>query len=105
MEQRSKDLKLQLLVSQGLWPMPELNPIKPNVYGKIDKDDYTIEKVTFESLPGFYVTGNLYRPKNLEAGKLVPGVLCPHGHWPNARFYEASPAEVKQLLATGGRTL
>ena len=100
-EQRAADLKLQLLVSQGLWPKPELDLVKPNIYGKIEKDDYTIEKVTFESLPGLYVTGNLYRPKNIEAGKLVPGVLCPHGHWNNARFYEAPAAEVKQLLATG----
>lgn len=100
-ELRAKDLKLQLEVSQGLWPKPELDQVKPKIYGKIEKDDYTIEKVTFESLPGMYVTGNLYRPKKIEAGKLMPGVLCPHGHWANARFYEAPPAEVKQLLATG----
>ena len=98
---RAKDLKLQLEVSQGLWPKPELDQVKPKIYGKIEKDDYTIEKVTFESLPGLYVTGNLYRPRKVEAGKLMPGVLCPHGHWANARFYEAPPAEVKQLLATG----
>jgi len=100
-ELRAKDLKLQLEVSQGLWPKPELDSVKPKIYGKIEKDDYTIEKVTFESLPGLYVTGNLYRPKKVEAGKLMPGVLCPHGHWTNARFYEAPPAEVKQLLAAG----
>ena len=100
-EQRAKELRLQLLVSQGLWPKPELDPVKPKIYGKIEKDDYSIEKVTFESLPGLYVTGNLYRPKKIEAGKLVPGILCPHGHWANARFYEAPVGEVKQLLATG----
>ncbi len=98
---RAKDLKLQLEVSQGLWPKPELDQVKPKIYGKIEKDDYTIEKVTCESLPGLYVTGNLYRPRKVEAGKLMPGVLCPHGHWANARFYEAPAAEVKQLLATG----
>jgi dienelactone hydrolase len=100
-EQRAKDLRLQLDVSQGLWPKPELDPIKPKIYGRVEKEDYTIEKVTFESLPGLFVTGNLYRPKNVEAGKLMPGVLCPHGHWADARFYEAPPGEVKQLLATG----
>ena len=100
-ELRAKDLQLQLNVSQGLWPKPELDPVKPSIYGKVEKDDYTIEKVTFESLPGLFVTGNLYRPKKTEPGKLLPGVLCPHGHWANARFYEAPKAEVKQLLATG----
>jgi dienelactone hydrolase len=100
-ELRAKELTMQLEVSQGLWPKPELDPVKPKIYGKIEKDDYTIEKVTFESLPGLFVTGNLYRPKKVEPGKLMPGVLCPHGHWTNARFYEASPAEVKQLIASG----
>ena len=57
------------------------------IHGKIDRDDYTIEKVFFASYPGHYVSGNLYRPKG-KTGKL-PGVLCPHGHWANGRFYDA----------------
>src|SRR5262249_10462056 len=38
---------------------------------------YTIEKIIFESLPGFYITGNLYRPS--EKGR-YPAVLVPSGH-------------------------
>jgi dienelactone hydrolase len=100
-EQRADDVRLQLKVSLGIWPAPELDPVRPQIYGKIDRDDYTIEKVTFESLPGYFVTGNLYRPKNPPIDKPMPGILCPHGHWANARFYEAPAAEVKQLLASG----
>ncbi len=81
---RAAHLRKQILFSAGLWPLPEKQPIKPTIFGKVDRGDYTIEKVYFESLPGFYVTGNLYRPKNA-AGKL-PGVLCPHGHWTYGRF-------------------
>ena len=36
-ELRAKDLKLQLEVSQGLWPKPELDPVKPKIYGKIER--------------------------------------------------------------------
>jgi cephalosporin-C deacetylase-like acetyl esterase len=52
-------------------------PLNPRVTGRIESEFYTIEKVIFESLPGFYVTGNLYRPN--AAGR-YPAVLVPSGH-------------------------
>ena len=81
---RAARLKKQILVSVGLWPAPAKTPIKATIFGKIDRGDHTVEKVYFESYPGFYVTGNLYRPKNV-AGK-VPAALCPHGHWTYGRL-------------------
>ncbi len=93
-ETRRRELRGQVLVANGLWPMPEKIELKPVIHGKIERDGYTIEKVFFASLPGHYVCGNLYRPTG-KTGKL-PGVLCPHGHWPNGRFYEAKDAD-KQL--------
>jgi hypothetical protein len=80
-------IRERLLVSTGLWPMPPKTPLVPVVHGKIDRGDYSIEKVFFASHPGHYVTGNLYRPTG-KSGKL-PGVLCPHGHWPSGRFHDA----------------
>lgn len=90
-------LRERMLVGMGLWPMPPAAPLEPVIHGKIDRDDYTIEKVFFASYPGHYVSGNLYRPKKIE-GK-VPGVLCPHGHWPNGRFYElpVDKAQTEQI--------
>lgn len=81
---RAAELRKQILVSAGLWPMPDKLPIKATIFGKLDRGDHTVEKVYFESYPGFYVTGNLYRPKNA-TGKL-PAVLCPHGHWSYGRL-------------------
>ena len=90
-------IRERMLVGMGLWPMPPAAPLTPVIHGKIDRDDYTIEKVFFESHPGHFVSGNLYRPKKIE-GK-VPGVLCPHGHWQNGRFYElaADKAQKEQI--------
>ncbi|MGH9798754.1 MAG: alpha/beta hydrolase family protein, partial [Blastocatellia bacterium] len=81
---RAAELRKQILVSAGLWPTPQKQPIKATIFGKLDRGDHTVEKVYFESYPGFYVTGNLYRPKNT-TGKL-PAVLCPHGHWAYGRL-------------------
>lgn len=100
-EARSRDLRLQIKVSLGLHPLPSLPPVRPRVYGKIMRDHYSIEKVTFESLPGMVVTGNLYRPLGIHVRRLLPAVLSPHGHWDEARFYNAPPKKVKSLLATG----
>lgn len=85
-ERRSKFVREELQVALGLWPMPEKTPLNAVIHGKMDMGDYTIEKVYFESMPGFFVTGSLYRPKG-KTGK-VPGVLNPHGHWADGRFYD-----------------
>eukprot|EP00913_Durusdinium_trenchii_P008868 g8334.t1 len=86
--------------------MPAKTPLKAVVHGKIDMGDYTVEKVYFQSHPGHYVTGNLYRPKASGAASAPrsPGVLCPHGHWSNARFYDAGENNAKKLIAGGGET-
>ncbi|HEV3146215.1 MAG TPA: alpha/beta hydrolase family protein [Gemmataceae bacterium] len=95
-EARRKALREQVLVATGLWPMPEKTPLNAVVHGKIERDDYTIEKVYFASMPGHYVCGNLYRPKNSKGQ--IPAVLCPHGHWANGRFYDAGEANAKKQI-------
>lgn len=99
---RRPQVREQVLVANGLWPMPERPPIKAVIHGKIQRDGYTIEKVFFASYPGHYVTGNLYRPTaSPPPGGKYPAVLNPHGHWNNGRFYEASEAEVKSQIKQG----
>ncbi|MFO0951897.1 MAG: CocE/NonD family hydrolase [Isosphaeraceae bacterium] len=80
---RARAVREQLLVSLGLWPMPPKTPLHPKVVGKLERDGYTIEKVLLETIPGFTLGGNLYRPVG-KKGKL-PAVLCPHGHWADGR--------------------
>ncbi|HOA51509.1 MAG TPA: acetylxylan esterase [Thermogutta sp.] len=98
-EIRRERVQRQILVAAGLWPMPERPPIQAVIHGAVDRGDYTVEKVYFESYPGFYVTGNLYRPKKGQGP--FPGVLCPHGHWKNGRFYDAGLEQVRWDIVNG----
>src|SRR6266576_4082634 len=84
---RAKDIREHVLVSCGLWPMPEKTPLKTNIFGKIDREGYSVEKVYIQTLPGFYLAGNLYRPRGHGAGPF-PGILNPHGHWKEGRLVD-----------------
>jgi dienelactone hydrolase len=96
---RAAELRRQMLVSLGLSPLPTKTPLNPVIHGRLEQDGYTVEKVYFESMPGFFVTGSLYRPQG-KPGK-YPGVLCPHGHWANGRFYDCGPEEIKKQIVQG----
>ncbi len=101
-EQRRQKVQRQLLVANGLWPMPERTPLNAVVHGKVERDGYTVERVFFESMPGFFVTGSLYRPTHSHGKR--PAVLCPHGHWANGRFYDCGEGEVKRQIEIGAET-
>jgi hypothetical protein len=82
---RAKEIREQVLVSCGLWPMPEKTPLQAHVFGKIEREGYSVEKVCFQPLPGFYLAGNLYRPLGRGKGPF-PAILNPHGHWNEGRL-------------------
>ena len=79
-------------------PFPERTPLNAKVTGRIEMDGYRIEKVIFESRPGFHVTGSLYLP----TGKgPFPAVLHPTGHSANAKN-RALYQEASIVIAKGG---
>ena len=88
---RAKEIREQILVSSGLWPMPKKTSLRAEVFGRIEREDYTIEKVHFQPSPGLYLGGNLYRPRGKGKGPF-PGVLIAHGHWKEGRLVDASDA-------------
>jgi len=88
---RAAHIRELVLASAGLLPMPERTALAPNVFGEVTRADYIVSKVYFESLPGFYVTGNLYRP--IGDGPF-PAILSPHGHWAYGRLENSVTASV-----------
>ncbi|HEY2787775.1 MAG TPA: prolyl oligopeptidase family serine peptidase [Fimbriiglobus sp.] len=77
-EAKRPRLKREFLDMMGLWPLPEKTDLKATVTGTIERSGVAIEKLHFQSRPGLYVTGNLYRPK--ETGKKYPAILYVCGH-------------------------
>lgn len=75
-ERRKKQVREKFMEILG--GLPDYNgPLRARITGRIQHEAYTIEKVIFESLPGFFVTGNLYRPN--QPGR-YPGILLQAGH-------------------------
>lgn len=102
---RRADIERRVLIASGLWPMPEKTPLNAVVHGRVERDDYIIDRVFFESLPGHFVTGSLYMPK--DQSKPMPGMLCPHGHWPDGRFMDrgAGTEATKKEIETGAEKM
>jgi len=76
---RAETIRREILRGADLDPLPARTPLNAVVTGKRTHEGYTVENVAFESLPGFYVFGNLYRPAKGDG--LFAGILCPHGHF------------------------
>lgn len=72
---------------------PEKTPLKPVITGTIRKEGYRIEKIVYESHPGFYVTGLVYVPSRLKGR--APAVLNLIGH-----EQEGFRAALDQVIAT-----
>ncbi len=70
----------QLLEMLGLDPLPAKTPLHATTTGTVDHEQFTVEKLHYQSVPGLYVTANLYIPKGLT--KPAPAVLyvCGHGN-------------------------
>lgn len=98
-ELRKEYVRRRIQVAAGLWPMPTKTALNPVIHGKTDCDGYTVEKVYFESAPGFFVTGNLYRPTDIQ-GK-APGVMVAHGHRKDARFSITPEGKLRRQIADG----
>ena len=77
-EKRRRLLRQRILSGAKLTRLPKRHDLNPVFAKKRKYDGYQIENVAFESYPGFFVTGSLYRPTD-HKGKLAI-VLSPHGH-------------------------
>ncbi len=90
---------VQVRIRQSFGPEPERTPLKAEVTGIVERDSYRIEKVVFQSRPDFYVTANLYLPKNRQFP--LPGVVGSCGHSTNGKAAEAYQSFAQGLARQG----
>jgi len=77
-EAKRQVYRRQLFEMLGLEPLPEKTDLKAVITGKVEHDEFVVEKIHYQSRPGLYVTGNLYIPKGLE--EPAPTILYVCGH-------------------------
>ena len=82
---RAAAFRKQLIANIG--GLPERTPLNARTVGVIERENFRIEKIIFESQPGFYVTANLYLPKRGQGP--YPAILFPLGHEAGAKAHEA----------------
>ncbi len=84
-ENRAAQIKTGIVDGMQLNKMPEIEGnFNAIIHSAKHMDGYIVENIAIESFPGFYITGNLYRPA-FKAEKYA-AVLSPHGHLENKRF-------------------
>lgn len=101
-ELRRVHLQKQILSAAGLMPLPVKSPLRPRFLHRYNGEDFSVETVLLETLPGYYLGGSLYRP--LTRGvRRSPAVLSPHGHWKHGRLENQRPYSVPALGANLAR--
>lgn len=94
---RQKNVRDALMKTVG--PFPEKTPLNAKITGVIKKDGYRIEKVIYESMPMFYVTGCLYIPEGTKGKK--PAILFVSGHSQESFRYNAYQTIILNLVKKG----
>ena len=106
-------VRTRMLAALNLTPLPQRTPLNPAIRQRRTYDGYSVENVAFESIPGYWVTGNLYRPT--VARPPYAAVLSTHGHYRkieknedydnHARFWPGLQARCASLARMGAVVL
>ncbi|WP_268032968.1 alpha/beta hydrolase [Algoriphagus sp. PAP.12] len=88
-EKRADMIREGIIKGMKLEQMPERSSeFNPIIHSTREMDGYIVENIAIESFPGFFITGNIYRPLKKDPFQKSPAILSPHGHGEDKRFWE-----------------
>jgi len=101
-EKRAEVIRKGLVEGMKLDQMPNRDtPFNVVIHSTREMDGYIVENIAIESFPGFFITGNLYRPDSKEPFQKSPGILSVHGHGVDPRFGESVQIRSAALARMG----
>lgn len=98
-EKRAKLIRHGILKGAEIKGIGRKEPKNITIHSKKELNGYAVENVSFESMTGIYVTGNLYTPLSISDKKAA--ILCPHGHGDNPRYKEYTQQRCATLARMG----
>ncbi len=98
-QKRAEKIKAGILKGAEIDYENRKKPDNILIHSRLELSGYAVENVSFQSLEGIYVTGNLYSPLKIK-GK-IPAILCPHGHGPDPRLKEYTQQRCATLARMG----
>jgi dienelactone hydrolase len=78
LEWKDRQDKVKKTLRNIMGPFPEKTPLNAKITGRLERPEFSVEKVVFESMTGFHVTGCLFLPKNRK--EKTPAILFCSGH-------------------------
>ena len=75
---KARQEKVKKLFSKVIGKFPEKTPLNAKINGAVQRDNFRVEKIIFESQPNFYVTAAMYIPNNLKEKTAAIIYTCGH---------------------------
>ena len=103
-EKRAEKIREGIIRGAELKKIPQKyrnSNFKAIIHSKKILDGYTVENIAIETIRGYYVTGNLYKPAKMKDKN--PAILCPHGHWKKPGDYGRFREDMQKRCAAFAR--
>ncbi|HKJ69788.1 MAG TPA: acetylxylan esterase, partial [bacterium] len=94
---KQRQQKVREILQRIVGPFPDRTPLNPVITGTLKKPGYTMEKIIFESRPGFHVTAALFLPENRQGR--TPAILYTPGH--SATGFRTGQRTIVNLVRKG----